>query len=134
MLLYLICGIICGFLYFKTNEWQTIVRLGFRSEAPAFFLKYSSLYHYICYVLFLIMFGSVVFQFKGLLLWFGIVGILFEFFLLVISGRKKAFREYRKILTNLLKQSKTDSEKQNIIKQLEKSDSELLDQSRKVSQ
>jgi hypothetical protein len=123
---------IVGLLYFvvatKVDEWETISRLGFLICTPAHYLRKPQHYHYTSWALF---WSAAIscFWFSIVPLAWGVLALLLLFFLSGIIGHRKGFKTYRRELAGLLEVTKLDGDEEmraNILRDLHKSDSELL--------
>lgn len=124
LILWLLLLVIYAFVSFKVQFWQTFVRLGFRAEAPLMYLRKPSIYHYFSFFLF---FSALL---SALLLveyrWLAITPPILALFIATYA-RSKAFKEYRKILAEMLLKAESEEDKNNFLKEINKTDTELLD-------
>ena len=107
----------------KVDEWITISALGFKIETPEMFLRYPRAYGVVRSALFLCaiaMFFAMSTRYVGgvtlVLAWLGAGWI----------GRRKALRNYRRILGEMMDSAENDEERVEYETALKKTDQELM--------
>ena len=110
----------------KVNQWITISALGFPSETPEVFLRNPNAYNLVMSIFFLLALGSMFLAhafpwyiglFALLIIWLGAGWI----------GRKKAFKDYRRTLCEMIEHAESDEEKSDYEKAMNKTHKELID-------
>ena len=107
----------------KVDEWITISALGFKMETPEMFLMNPRVYDIVRSALFLCAvaaFFAMSIKHVGVILvlaWLGAGWI----------GRKKAFKNYRRILGEMMDSAENDTERAEYEAASKKTDNELMD-------
>jgi hypothetical protein len=110
----------------KVDEWITISALGFKIETPLMFLQKPRFYDVVRSALFLGAIATTVGM--STIPWFMGLGILALVWLGAgWVGRKKAFKNYRRILLEMVEQAETPKEKAELEAASKKTDQELMD-------
>lgn len=130
---------VLALLYFtiatKVDEWETITQLGFRTFTPENYLRNPQYYHYTSWAIF--WFAAISCFWISIVPWtWGILVLLILFFVSGFIGHNKGINIYRQILVELLEAAKREDDEEMrayILHDLQKSNSELLDNKRIAS-
>ncbi len=109
----------------KIDEWITISALGFKSETPLMFLKWPRLYDVVRFAL-LLLAVMVALAMEELPWYMGLVVLGAAWLGAGWIGRKKAFKNYRQILQQMMHSAEAPDEKHQYEAESKKTDEELM--------
>lgn len=115
---------------FKATYWMTLTAIGWKTEVPLYFLKYQFVYLIIPKIIFLSY--ITLFFFQSFIPWWSLfIALPILYFLVRNSARKAALNDHRKILYDLIKYAKKNSEDTTMLEQeYRMSDDEVLKRAR----
>ena len=117
--------IIYTIIAIKVKQWITISALGFRSETPQYFFSYPIIYILIRSIFFLFALCSI-FLIQAFPWYIGLIILIIIWFSAGWIGRKRAFKDYRRILREMIDYAESDEEKYEYKKEMIKTDIELI--------
>ena len=128
--IFCVCLIAAFFVRRKLIHWRTITILGFSICTPEQYIRHSGVYNCVSWLLIFLLMAIVSSDFS---LW---IRVAF-FFIVVIAaecgGKLRALDEYRRNLREMLAEDDLDTERRETIsRDLSKSDSQLLEEKRKI--
>lgn len=110
----------------KVKQWITISSLGFPTETPEYFLRYPMVYILVRSIFFLFALCSM-FLTHAFPWYFGLIVLLIVLICAGWLGRKRAFKNYRRTLIEMIEHAESEEEKSEYEKAMNKNDKELMD-------
>lgn len=108
LILLLVSGVLHYLLSYKIDFWMTISALGFNSSTPLGYMKNPQGYRLLNILLGLAVVLSPLLG--GTEIYFGMIGWVIIWLSSGAFGRKAAYREYRKIITEIISNTDDDDD------------------------
>jgi len=129
-IIFCVCLIAAFFVRRKLIHWRTITILGFFIDTPELYYRYPLVYNCVSWLLIFVLMMVVSSDFS---FWIRISLFVIAVLIADLAGKVRALDDYRRNLREMLAEDDLDAERRETIsRDLSKSDSQLLQEKRKI--